>query len=317
MAGEAYTKRYVGGFADGSAGGTPVDSTFLNAVEAALLRLLGEDPLADEVGVWVPASARFVFQKITNAQIDAAAAIDKSKLGPLNIVNADISASAAIAKSKLAALNLVDADISSGAAIAKSKLASLNIVDADVSAISLSKIAANASVVTSLPGSPTNGQIVVLTDSLTAPTYAWTLLYLTGIGDAYKWICLGGSPLESRVATPETRSAATYAALATLQQVAVPRAGIYTVKVSCQHYESSDFAVPAMSYDGAGVAASDDRAAMGIGRTTANTRTAMSFETRETLTAATLSAMFRGHDGGAVTTTFLNRRLAVTPIRIG
>lgn len=123
MAGETYVKRYAGGFADGAGGGTPVDSTFLNAVETALLRLLGEDPAADEVGVWTPASNRFVFQKIANAQIDAAAAIDKSKLGALNIVNADIAATAAIAKSKLAALNIADADIVAGAAIAIAKLA--------------------------------------------------------------------------------------------------------------------------------------------------------------------------------------------------
>lgn len=122
MAGETYSKRYAGGFVDGAGGGTPVDSTFLNAVETALLRLLGEDPAADEVGVWVPASGRFVFQKVTNAQIDAAAAIDKSKLGPLNIVNADISAGAAIAKSKLAALNIVDADVAAGAAINLDKI---------------------------------------------------------------------------------------------------------------------------------------------------------------------------------------------------
>lgn len=148
MAGETYVKRYPAGFVDLPSTTTPVDSTFLNAVETALLRLLGEDPLADEVGVWVPASNRFVFQKIVNAQIDAAAAIDKSKLGALNIVNADIAASAAIAKSKLAALNIADADIVAGASIAKSKLAALSIVDADVSAgaaIAAAKLAAGSS----------------------------------------------------------------------------------------------------------------------------------------------------------------------------
>lgn len=122
MAGETFVKRYPSGYTDSDAA-KPVDAQALNAYDAALLRLLGEDPAADEVGVWVPGSGRFVFQKITNAQIDAAAAIDKSKLAALNIVNADIAAGAAIVKSKLAALAIINSDIDAAAAIAISKLA--------------------------------------------------------------------------------------------------------------------------------------------------------------------------------------------------
>ena len=47
------------------------------------------------------------------------------------IVNADINASAAIAKSKLASLDIVNGDINASAAIAKSKLASLDIVNGE------------------------------------------------------------------------------------------------------------------------------------------------------------------------------------------
>lgn len=120
-----YVKRYGGGFLDLPAQTTPVDSAFLNAVEDALVRLLGVAPAVDTVGVWTPGGGNgaLVYQKITNAQIAAAAAIDKSKLAALNIVDADVAAGAAIAKSKLAALNLVNADIAGGAAIAISKFA--------------------------------------------------------------------------------------------------------------------------------------------------------------------------------------------------
>ena len=86
---------------------------------------------------------------ITNADVNASAAIVKSKLAALGIVNADVDASAAIAQSKLVDIvnadiasgaaiaqsklvDIVNADIASGAAIAKSKLASLGIVNADV-----------------------------------------------------------------------------------------------------------------------------------------------------------------------------------------
>lgn len=118
-----YIKRFPGGFLDLPNQTTPVDSAFLNAVETALLHLLGEAPANDEVGVWVGgAGGGLVYQKITNAQISAAAAIDKSKLAALNIVDADIAGGAAIAKSKLAALGIVDADVAAGAAIAIAKL---------------------------------------------------------------------------------------------------------------------------------------------------------------------------------------------------
>lgn len=121
MAGETYAKRYAGGFVDGSGGGTPVDSQFLNAVEAALVRLLGADPTTDSVPVWN--GTRFAFQKITNSQIAAAAAIDKTKLASLAIVDADVSGAAAIAQSKLA-LSIVNADVSASAAIDVTKMAS-------------------------------------------------------------------------------------------------------------------------------------------------------------------------------------------------
>jgi hypothetical protein len=102
MAGEAYAKRYASGFHDTPATDTPEDSQFLNGVEAALLRLLGADPTDTFVQVWDAALARFKTVQISNAQIAAAAAIDKTKLAALNIVNADIAAGAAIDGSKIA-----------------------------------------------------------------------------------------------------------------------------------------------------------------------------------------------------------------------
>jgi hypothetical protein len=56
----------------------------------------------DEVGVWAggPTGA-FVYQKLTNAQVDAAAGIEKSKLASLGIVDGDVSA---ISASKITSL---------------------------------------------------------------------------------------------------------------------------------------------------------------------------------------------------------------------
>ena len=60
---------------------------------------------------------------ILNADINASAAIAKTKLASLAIVNSDVDGSAAIAKSKLASLDIVNADVNASAAIALSKLA--------------------------------------------------------------------------------------------------------------------------------------------------------------------------------------------------
>jgi hypothetical protein len=103
MAGEAYAKFYGGGgFVDSPSTATPVTAAFINAVETALVRLLGADPLADGVPVWDAGLGRFKFIKLTNAQVDAAAAIDKSKLAALSITNSDVAGAAGIDGSKLA-----------------------------------------------------------------------------------------------------------------------------------------------------------------------------------------------------------------------
>lgn len=84
---------------------------------------------------------------ITNTQINAAAAIARSKLDfGTGLVNADLATGAAIAYSKLnLATSIVNADIASGAAIAYSKLAlGGNVVNADIAggaAIAYSKLA--------------------------------------------------------------------------------------------------------------------------------------------------------------------------------
>lgn len=122
----AYSKRYAGGFFDKPNTTTPIDSVFLNAVEAALLKLNGVDPTTDgQVLQWDAANTRFGPALLLNKNIDAGAAIDKSKLNLAGqITDADIAGAAAIAKSKLnLAGGIVDADINAVAAIAFSKIA--------------------------------------------------------------------------------------------------------------------------------------------------------------------------------------------------
>ena len=75
---------------------------------------------------------------------------------------------------------------------------------------------------TTLPGSPTNGQLAILTDSLTAPSYQWLCQYDTSITDTYKWRVTGGSPIVSMGnGEPATSGYSTFAT------VTAPRSGNY------------------------------------------------------------------------------------------
>lgn len=166
----AYVKRYVGGFLDGQAGGTPVDSAFLNAVEAALLKLLDTDPtIAGQVQVW-----------------------NGAKFAPKLLTNAEIAAGAAIAKTKLAALGITDADVSGGAAIAKSKL---NLAG---SLVQPTDFAAGSKITTGTlaagpPAAPSDKDIWIATAVDTSGT-RWSFQYNSGSASIFKWEFIGGPP---------------------------------------------------------------------------------------------------------------------------
>jgi hypothetical protein len=100
----------------------------LNSVSTGDLTVTGTTTLNTSLsGVVKAVSGVISASLITNADVDAAAAIAYSKLNLTDsIVNADVNASAAIAYSKLnLAGSIVDSDINAAAAISLTKLASL------------------------------------------------------------------------------------------------------------------------------------------------------------------------------------------------
>src|SRR6516165_9884547 len=48
---------------------------------------------------------------------------------------------------------------------------------------------------TSLPASPFDGQEAILVDSVTNPSYQWRFRFNAGSTSAYKWECVGATPL--------------------------------------------------------------------------------------------------------------------------
>ena len=112
--------------ANNAVGASEIAADAVGASEIAA-DAVGASELADNS----VASANIVDGSIVNADINASAAIAKSKLAALDIVNADVNASAAIAKSKLASLAIVNADVNAGAAIDATKIADGSVTSAE------------------------------------------------------------------------------------------------------------------------------------------------------------------------------------------
>src|SRR3954468_14377 len=117
---------------------------------------------------------------------DLAGTYPNPTIAPGVIVDADVNASAAIAKSKLAALNIVNADVAAGAAIAYAKLAlTTSIVNGDINAaaaIAWTKINTAGQVVTADVSATAAivyaklalGNSIVNADIATAAAIAWS-----------------------------------------------------------------------------------------------------------------------------------------------
>jgi len=183
-AGTAYAKRYAGGFFDKPSTASAIDSTFLNAVEVALLQLIGAAPTVDgQVMQWDDGNTRYGPALLLNKNVAAGAAIAKSKLdfsGASGIVNADVAGAAAIARSKLDfGAGLVNADISSAAALATNKIANLatSLTGVTVSAANTDITLASALQVESFIGIGTGGGTL---RSVSAPTTTGSRLTIRG-----------------------------------------------------------------------------------------------------------------------------------------
>lgn len=167
--------------------------------------------------------------------------------------------------------------------------------------------------VTSLPGSPGSGDRCTLTDSLTAPTWRWQLLYNGSSASTYKWEVLGGSPLFAEVATAETSTSAGYVNLATTgPSITVPLAGDYEVFLGAWAGALSGTGSQYMSYAIGATAASDaDAAGHGGAATGAANRP------RQKSALAASTALVAKYKTSAGTGIWSSRWMRVMPVRVG
>lgn len=167
--------------------------------------------------------------------------------------------------------------------------------------------------VTALPGSPTDGQVIFF-DTGTAGVI-WQLRYNSAAAGSYKWQFLGGPSLTAAVATQETTASTSYAALSTAgPSVTIPLAGDYDVKIGGRMWTNSAGGVASMSYDIGGTGAVDgDRITM-FG--SADTGGHAWRNKRQTgLTATTvLTSKYKTSAG---TGSFADRRIDIIPVRVG
>lgn len=176
-------------------------------------------------------------------------------------------------------------------------------------------IAQGSPVVTDLSvapwSTPYDGMKVIFTNLLTVPVYNWHLQYVSGITtDAYKWVKIGGAPLQAQVDTNEVTAAGAYAELTTHGPVVTPpRDGIYDVEISMVIASvGGSSQTQSMSYDIGFTAAVDaDRV---IGGATAQTP---SRTKRKTLVGGSaLVTKYKGTNPGNVE----QRRISIDPVRI-
>lgn len=175
---------------------------------------------------------------------------------------------------------------------------------------------AAAPIVTTLPGSPADGDEVILVDSLTAPTYSWRLRYVASITDGYRWVFVGGSPAYGFVSAQESTASLSYVALTTPGPVVVlPRAGMYWVGLGAGMSRNTGGNPSYMSYDIGATPAADGDAISEYSQPATSWAVRAYREMPKTFaTALTLTAKYKGTI--ADTHSFVERILRATPMRL-
>lgn len=172
--------------------------------------------------------------------------------------------------------------------------------------------------VTSLPSSPVDGQTVVYAADATNGVM-WTLRYRAASSSSYKWECIGGTALTASVATAQGTTSGTYTDLSTAgPTITLPLAGDYDIGIAAAMSSTTTGYGGNVSFSVSGGAASSAADADGMLMLDANANIAESSSTvtRKTgLTAAAVTMRYRMTVGG--TATFSNRKLSITPVRVG
>jgi hypothetical protein len=177
-------------------------------------------------------------------------------------------------------------------------------------------LAAPASIplVTALPGSPVDGQEIILVDSLTAPTYQWRLRYVAAKA-SNRWIYIGGRPLYAEVPTQEPTTSTVYTNLATIgPSLTPPVSGDYMVEHGCT-VVGGGVGFVHHSYDIGATGAVDADSAQMVPTNSAGGNSIMRAQAKALVAAAALVSKYKCNS--ANTGSFRFRWMRLTPIAVG
>lgn len=170
------------------------------------------------------------------------------------------------------------------------------------------------SYVTSLPGSPVDGQEVYYAADATNGVI-WHLRYRSGASGSYKWEFVGGSALTATVLTAETRTNAAYGDLTTVgPSITNPLAGDYEISHGITASSSSESFILASLNIGGTISDNESVAVSGSSGATLYSSPARTVIKTGIAASTTIKQQYVS---GAHTGTFLRRWLTVRPIRVG
>lgn len=178
------------------------------------------------------------------------------------------------------------------------------------------------SLVTVLPGTPFDGQMILYQNAAMATNgILWPLVYVAGAAGAYKWYAAGPTPWFNDVITSETKGATvtTYSDLATVgPQITLPLAGDYFVDIGFTGNDNADGRDPIMSYAiGATAAADADSISHDNVGALPRFQVSMRPNRKNALASGTaLVAKYRSNSASGAPI-FTKRWMRVTPIRVG
>lgn len=169
--------------------------------------------------------------------------------------------------------------------------------------------------VTALPGSPFDGQLIKFTDSLSAPTYNWQLVYNATSASSFKWEAIGeGSTLRSAEADLNIANVTSYAMTDSPAAILAPLAGEYDVLITATAATMTATGIVAYwSYNVNGTGASDSIAAkvqaLGAG--------SLYFTYRQTLAASDQVRLAYRQSNSGTSVQLDNVRVELRPFRVG
>ncbi len=177
---------------------------------------------------------------------------------------------------------------------------------------------------TSLPGSPTDGDICIVNVDTTNGV-KWMFQYRSASASSYKWEFIGGAPLYAHVTTDETFTAnGSFNDATTVgPTVTAPLAGDYTYWARSTNYTTSVDAAGGPTH-GSGLSinsatpATQDRAASvtNVGAQVANEQFTLAFSDVVNVTTAGHTMKLR-YSCNEATAHVLKRSLLVQPVRVG